>query len=97
VSLTISLRLADLSRPSDVAGRLPKALIHHNVPGTRIHGFLTALDEAWWSAAPMADLGSRQRWLRTVATVQAGGYRVLDGPSRWRLGEITVAWADVAA
>ena len=33
-SLTVSLRLAGLTRPSAVAARLPKALIHHNVPGT---------------------------------------------------------------
>src|SRR5690606_2674748 len=33
VSLTISLRLGGLARPSDVAERLPKALIHRNVPG----------------------------------------------------------------
>jgi hypothetical protein len=25
----------------------------------------------------------------------AAGWPVLDGPSRWRLGEVTVAWAAV--
>jgi hypothetical protein len=96
VSLTISLRLQGLVRPSEVAARLPKALIHHNVPGTPIHGFLVALDEAWTQAAPWQDFGARQRWIRSVETVKAAGYKVHDGDSRWRLGEITVDWGDVA-
>ena len=96
VSLTVSLRLAGLERPSDAAARLPKALIHHNVPGEGVHALLRALDAAWAAAAPWADLGARQRWLRTVAAVRSDGFGVLGGPARWRLGEITVAWADVA-
>ena len=34
-TLTISLRLQGLDAPSVVAERLPKALIHRNVPGDR--------------------------------------------------------------
>lgn len=96
VSLTLSMRLAGLVRPGGVAARLPKSLIHHNIPGERIHGFLDALDAAWAAAAPLQAFGVRQRWVATVQSVQRQGYRVLDRPARWRLGEITVAWADVA-
>ncbi|MEI5584515.1 class I SAM-dependent methyltransferase, partial [Agromyces sp. CCNWLW208] len=46
-TLTISLRLRGLEAPSVVAERLPKALIHRNVPGERVHDLLTALDRAW--------------------------------------------------
>ncbi len=92
VSLTLSLRLAGLELPSDVAERLPKALIHRNVPGERIHGLLAALDDAWRRAAPAATFGARQRWLAAVGALAAAGVPVLDGPSRWRLGELTVPW-----
>ena len=96
VSLTLSMRLAGLQRPGGVCARLPKALIHHNLPGEPIHGFLNALDAAWAASAPWQDLSARQRWVATVQAVQRQGYRVLDRPARWRLGEITVAWGDVA-
>ena len=33
LTLTLATRVADISTPSDLAERLPKALIHHNVPG----------------------------------------------------------------
>ena len=39
-SLTVSLRLRGLDRPSTVAERLPKALIHRNVPGEAVHAYL---------------------------------------------------------
>lgn len=94
-SLTISLRLRGLGQPSDVAERLPKALIHRNVPGERIHAYLTDLDRAWARSAPQSSWGARQRFLATAAEV-AERWPVLDGPARWRLGEITVAWDAVA-
>ncbi len=95
VSLTISLRLRGLDRPSDVAERLPKALIHHNVPGERVHAYLQDLDRAWAQAAPQGAFGVRQRFLATAAAV-AERWPLLDGPSRWRLGEVTVAWPAIA-
>lgn len=95
VSLTISMRLAGLRWPSEVAERLPKVLIHRNVPGERVHTFLTALDRTWARQAPLAPLGARQRWLATVAELAATGWPVLDGPARWRLGELGVAWEAV--
>ena len=92
VSLSISLRFGAFDRPSDVAERLPKALIHRNVPGERVHAFLQAMDRAWLEAAPMASYGNRQRWLAMCAALKAAGTPLLTGPSRWRLGEVTVAW-----
>jgi hypothetical protein len=96
VSLTLSLRLAGLERPGDVAERLPKALIHRNVPGEPVHAFLTALDRAWARSAAAGSFGVRQRWLSAVGSVRAAGWPLRDGPSRWRLGEVTVAWDAVA-
>jgi hypothetical protein len=95
ISLTISLRLGGLQRPSDIAERLPKSLIHRNVPGEPVHAFLTDLDSAWDRHAGHASWGARQRFLAAVGDVRER-WPVLDGPSRWRLGEVTVAWAAVA-
>ncbi|MDQ2757687.1 MAG: class I SAM-dependent methyltransferase, partial [Actinomycetota bacterium] len=96
LSLTLSMRLADLRRPSEVAERLPKALIHRNVPGERVHDLLATLDRAWDVGAPMASYGVRQRWGAAVGSLREQGWPLLDGPARWRLGEITVAWDAVA-
>ncbi|WP_258062694.1 class I SAM-dependent methyltransferase [Arthrobacter sp. B0490] len=92
VSLSVSLRFGAFTLPSDVAERLPKALIHRNVPGERVHGYLRALDRAWLDAAALASFGNRQRWVAACAALKADGWPLLDGPSRWRLGEVTVAW-----
>ena len=93
VSLTISVRLAGLQRPGEVAARLPKALIHRNVEGERIHRLLTDIDRAWAAAAPWGDLGARQRWAHTVAAL--ADYPLLGRPDK-RPGELTVAWSAVA-
>ena len=96
VALTVALRLAGLERPGVVAERLPKVLIHRNVPGEPVHAYLAALDAAWERNAPLASFGSRQRWRATAAALAAAGWPVLDGPARWRLGELTVAWSAVS-
>ncbi len=96
VTLTLSVRLASLGRPSDVAERLPKALIHRNTAGERVHAWLTALDHAWDVAAPQSAHGVRRRWLATIESVREAGWPVLHGASRWRLGEVTVRWTVVA-
>lgn len=95
-SFTISLRLRELDRPSVVAERLPKALIHRNVPGERVHGLLVDLDRAWAQAAPLSVYGPSQRWIDVVGRVRAEGWPVRDGVRRWRLGELTLDWAAVA-
>ena len=91
-SLTVSVRLAGLGRPGEVAERLPKALIHRNTPGEPVHAWLGALDAAWERAAAVGAFGARQRWVAACAAVRSAGWPVLDGPARWRLGEVGLAW-----
>lgn len=95
-TFTISLRLTGLDRPSIVAERLPKALIHRNIPGERVHELLTALDHAWRLHAPLSVYGPSQRWIRSVGTLRDDGWPVRGGARRWRLGEMTLDWAAVA-
>ncbi len=96
ISLTLSLRLAGLERPSEVAPRLPKVLIHRNVPGEGVHAFLAALDSAWERAAPLGAFGARQRWVAACRAVADAGWPLLGRERRWRLGEVGVAWPAVA-
>ena len=93
---TVSLRLAGLETPSIVAKRLPKALIHRNVPGERVHAWLVALDGAWRNASVLAPYGERQRWIAAIGALRDAGWPVLGGRGRWRLGEVTVPWEAVA-
>lgn len=95
VSLTLAAHLPTLARPSDLGERLPKALIHRNVPGERVHALLVALDAAWDRAGPLAPYGPRQRWVAACATL-AAEWPVRSGPRRHRLGELTVDWSSVA-
>lgn len=95
-TLSLSWRLTGLERPSVIAERLPKVLIHRNVPGERVHDLMQALDRAWEVAAPHAAFGSRQRFQVAARDLRDQGWPVLDGPRRWRLGEFTVAWQAVA-
>ncbi|MFP3991617.1 class I SAM-dependent methyltransferase [Streptomyces sp. E11-3] len=94
-TVTFATRLGSLERPSDLAERLPKALIHRNVPGEPVHAFLRDFDRAWAAAAPYAAYGARQRWIRAVADLTAD-WPVVDRRGRWRQGEVTVAWEALA-
>ncbi|MBV9291872.1 MAG: class I SAM-dependent methyltransferase [Frankiales bacterium] len=94
-SLTLAVDVGE--QPSRVAARLPKALIHHHVPGEPVHRLLTDLDSAWAAHAGLSVFGGRQRFAAAVADVRSAGWPVLDGPSRWRRGEATVAWPAVRA
>ena len=101
VWFTIGLRLSELEAPSIVAERMPKALIHRNVPGERIHTLLVDLDRAWATHAPLGVYGATQRWQASVAALRQSGWPVvstppLGGRGRWRLGELTLPWAAVA-
>jgi len=96
VALTISLRLAELEHPGIVAERLPKALIHRNVRGERIHDLLSALDREWDRAAPLSTFGPVQRWLAVVSALRGQDVPVQGDRRRWRLGELTVPWHAVA-
>ena len=65
----------------DLAERLPKVLIHRNVPGEPIHDLLTRLDRAWETCAGWAPHGPRIRWRRTMAMLAGEGVP-LTGPRR---------------
>ena len=95
-SLTLSARLATLDSPAELAERLPKALIHRNVPGEPVHDLIRALDDAWRAAAGYAPFGPRQRWLHTVATVRTQGWPIQNRPRHWRLGQLTIPWPTIA-
>lgn len=94
-TLTLACDTGDIARPSNLAERLPKALIHHNVPGQPIHALLRDFDTAWATAAPMSTFGSRERWVQACKLV-APQWSVKGGKHRWRYGELTVPWSSVA-
>ncbi|MET9341544.1 class I SAM-dependent methyltransferase [Nonomuraea sp. NPDC003804] len=98
-TLTLSARFNAFATPSDLADRLPKTLIHRNVPGQPVHAFLRDFDRAWAIAAPYGANGLRQRWLKAVELL-ADGWPVcrtppLGGTARWRLGELSIPWSAV--
>lgn len=95
LSLTLSLRLHGLDLPSKVAERLPKALIHHNLPGQPIHEFLQALDSAWRSNAGIGAFGAAQRWVASCKQLVEQGWPLIGDRKRWRLGELTIDWQAV--
>lgn len=95
-SLTLSWRLRDVEALSVVAERLPKALIHRNVPGERVHTLMTDLDASWARSVGHAPYGARQRFLATVTQLRARGWPVLGSRHRWRLGELELPWSSVA-
>lgn len=97
ISLTIAMHLDSLEKPSDVAARLPKILIHENQPGQPIHAVLQRLDEAWERTISQSTFGARAHWLATLDYATSHGLETLDTQSRWRLGEITIPWAAVSS
>ncbi|MEU7433005.1 class I SAM-dependent methyltransferase [Streptomyces sioyaensis] len=94
-TVTFATRLGSLRAPSDLAERLPKALIHRNVPGEAVHAFLRDFDRAWAAAAPLGALGARQRW-RAAVQALATDWPLAGDPRRRRQGEITVRWEALA-
>ncbi|GAB3293852.1 hypothetical protein [Parasphingorhabdus pacifica] len=95
-TFTLACLPADLERPSDLAERLPKTLIHRNIEGEPVHAMLSRFDDCWAKAAPMAPFGPRARWTEAVSRLAGAGWPVLDRRRRWRLGEVTLDWSAVA-
>lgn len=93
---TISLKLRGLTKPSKVAERLPKVLIHHNVEGEAIHRLLIDLDAAWATHAPFGIFSPAQRFVACAKDLRAKGWPIILEPKRWRLGELTLNWKSVA-
>ena len=96
LTLTLSTRVSDITTPSDLAERLPKALIHHNVPGQPVHEFLRAFHAAWAAAAGLSTFGPRQRWVAAVEALAEQGWPLVGSTRRWKHGEVTVRWSAVA-
>lgn len=92
-TLTLAAKLDTLERPGDLAERLPKALIHRNVPGEAIYVLLRALDSAWDATASISAFGPRQHWSAACAQLAKSGWPV--DASRARHGELTVLWSAV--
>lgn len=94
-TLTLAWDPAAVERPSDLAARLPKALIHHNVPGRPIHELLTAADRAWESAAGQTPFGPRMRWRVALEALAAAGVPVEVPRRRLRDNILRVPWESV--
>ncbi|MDY6870190.1 MAG: class I SAM-dependent methyltransferase [Actinomycetota bacterium] len=96
VSFTLACDPFAIERPSDLAERLPKVLIHHNVPGQPIHRLLAAADLAWASVAGHGVFGPRIRWRAMLDLLAAEGVPVEPPRRRMRDGVLTVPWETVA-
>ena len=93
---TISLKLDEIDKPSKVAERLPKILIHHNLPGEPIHRLLKELDDAWSKNSGLGTFSAQQRWLATCKDLKANGWPIANNQARWALGEVTIRFDAVA-
>jgi len=96
VSLTFAWDPGDVEKPSDLAERLPKILIHRNVPGERVHALLSAADQAWDRAAGWEPYGPRVRWRHARQMLIDEGWPVTPVRRNLRDNLLTVPWAAVA-
>ena len=96
LSLTLAWDPFTVDRPSDIAERLPKALIHRNIAGERIHTLLTAADQAWERSAAMAPYGPRVRWREAAQMLRANGFPLRPYHRRMRDCVLSVPWDVVA-
>ena len=96
VELTLCWAPGHSERPSDLAPRLPKALIHHNVPGEAIHELLVRADRAWDRAAGHAVFGPRDRWRTALAMLRDDGVPVTVPRGRRVDNLLTVPWSVVS-
>ncbi len=96
LSLTLACDPFAIDTPSDLAERLPKALIHRNVAGEPIHTLLSAADHAWARVAGHGVFGPRARWRAMVEMLAAEGFPVSAPRRSLRDGILTVPWAAVA-
>ena len=95
-SLTLCWAPQHTGRPSELAERLPKALIHRNVAGERIHDLLALADRCWDNAAGQTVFGPRARWAQTLRLMRDAGVAVEIGRGRSIDNVLTVAWDVVA-
>ncbi|MEE3849808.1 class I SAM-dependent methyltransferase [Gordonia sp. LSe1-13] len=95
-SLTLSWSPEHTERPSELAERLPKILIHHNVPGQPIHELLVRADRCWDIAATHAAFGPRTRWRHALTLLREQGVPVAIPRGRVVDNILTVPWSVVA-
>lgn len=95
-SLTLCWAPDHSDRPSDLAERLPKALIHRNVDGERIHDLLVLADHCWDVAATHAAYGPRLRWRHALTLLRDRGVDVAIPRRRTVDNILTVPWSAVA-
>jgi hypothetical protein len=96
ISLTLACDPFAIDRPSDLAERLPKVLIHHNVAGRPIHTLLAAADRAWASVAGHGVFGPRVRWRAMLDLLRDEGLPVEPPRRRMRDGVLSVPWSTVS-
>lgn len=96
LTLTLACDPGAIERPSDLAERLPKVLIHHNVPGQPVHTLFDAADRAWASAAGQSVFGPRARWRAMLQQLRSDGIPVQAQRGNPRDGVLTVPWEAVA-
>jgi hypothetical protein len=96
VSLTLACDPFAIDKPSDLAERLPKVLIHHNVEGQPVHTLLQAADRAWASAAGHRVFGPRVRWRAMLGLLRDEGFPIDPPRRRIRDGVLTVPYESVA-
>lgn len=65
-TLTLAWDPLHTHTPSQLAERLPKVLIHRNIPGERIHQIFYTIDAAWTQTTPWAVYGPRVHWRETL-------------------------------
>ncbi|WP_257162056.1 class I SAM-dependent methyltransferase [Corynebacterium cystitidis] len=95
-TLTLAWDPFAVDRPSDVAERLPKKLIHLNRPGEKIFDLLQAADRAWDRAAGWESYGPRVRWRQARKLLTAEGIPLLPQRRAIRDNILSVDWAFVA-
>ncbi|WP_373693549.1 class I SAM-dependent methyltransferase [[Mycobacterium] burgundiense] len=96
VSLTLACDPRHIERPSDLAERLPKVLIHLNVAGQPVHELLTAADRAWAATAAHGVFGPGERWRAMLTALQDAGVPLQPVRRKIRDAVLTVPWSVVA-
>lgn len=96
ISLTLACDPRHIERPSDLAERLPKVLIHQNVPGRKIHDLLAAADRAWAAAAGQSVFGPRIRWRVMTDALRSAGVPAESQRRGRGDATLTVPWDAVA-
>ena len=95
-TLTLAWSPEHVERPSDLAERLPKALIHRNVDGEAIHDLLAEADRCWDIAAAQAPFGPRARWRAARELLVERGVPCEVPRGRQVDNVLTVPWSVVA-